>query len=82
VWVWAVYHFFAFTADSQVPAELVLVNPSIEPADINVAKIRRIFLCVKPFGPMIKKLLFMFFQIDTKHTKFSVPKYRACFLIN
>jgi hypothetical protein len=56
VWVWAVYHFFAFTADSQVPAELVLVNPSIEPADINVAKIRRIFSMRQTFWSNDQKI--------------------------
>ncbi|MFT6345612.1 MAG: ABC-type phosphate transport system substrate-binding protein [Paraglaciecola sp.] len=35
--------FFAFSAGSQVPAVLVVVNPSVESTDVSVAKIRRIF---------------------------------------
>jgi ABC-type phosphate transport system substrate-binding protein len=35
--------FIAFSADSQVPTVLVVVNPSVEFTDISVAKIRRIF---------------------------------------
>jgi hypothetical protein len=35
--------FFAFLADSQVPAVLVVVNLSVESTDISGAKIRKIF---------------------------------------